>query len=158
MKGMGNGLFAPNGTLTRGMLVTTLYRLADEPQVAEQSTFTDVAEDRYYSDAVAWAQANGIAKGMTDAAFCPEAPVTREQAATFLYRYVTEYLKVEPTQGADLSVYKDSDKISGFAKDAVAWATAEGLFEGFPDNTMQPRGTLTRAQMAKLLMVLDQKF
>ena len=108
MKGMGNGLFAPNGTLTRGMLVTTLYRLADEPQVAEQSTFTDVAEDRYYSDAVAWAQANGIAKGMTDAAFCPEAPVTREQAATFLYRYVTEYLKVEPTPVSytHLDVYK----------------------------------------------------
>ena len=71
---------------------------------------------------------------------------------------MTEYLKVEPTQGADLSVYKDSDMISGFAKYAIAWATAEGLFEGFPDNTMQPRGTLTRAQMAKLLMVLDQKF
>ena len=158
MEGMGNGLFAPNGTLTRGMLVTTLYRMAGEPQVGEKSTFTDVAENRYYSDAVAWAQANGIAKGVTDTAFCPEASVTREQAATFLYRYVTEYLKVEPAQGADLSVYQDSDKISGFAKDAVAWATAEGLFEGFPDGTMQPRGTLTRAQTAKLLTVLDQKF
>ncbi len=53
------------------MLVTTLYRMAGEPQVEEKSTFTDVAENRYYADAVAWAQANGMAKGVTDTAFCP---------------------------------------------------------------------------------------
>lgn len=158
MQGMENGMFAPNGTLTRGMLVTTLYRMAGEPAIGEKTTFTDVAENSYYADAVAWAQGAGIALGVTDTTFAPEAFVTREQAATFLYRYVAEYLKVEPAKGADLSAYKDSGKISEFAKEAVAWATAEGLFEGFPDGTMQPLGSLTRAQMAKLLTVLDQKF
>ena len=155
MNGVGNNRFAPNGSTTRAMLVTTLYRLADSPEVGEAATFTDAAEGAWYADAIAWAQDVGIAKGVTETRFAPNSNVTREQAATFLYRFVTEYLKVEPAESTDLSVYKDADKISGYAKTAVAWATAEGLFQGFEDGTMQPKGTLTRAQMAKLLTILD---
>ncbi len=155
MNGVGNNRFAPNGSTTRAMLVTTLYRLADSPEVGEGSTFTDVAEGAWYADAIAWAQDVGIAKGVTETRFAPNSNVTREQAATFLYRFVTEYLKAEPVKGADLSTYKDADQISNYAKEAVAWATAEGLFQGFEDGTMQPKGTLTRAQMAKLLTILD---
>ena len=159
MKGMEKDMFAPDGTLTRGMLVTTLYRLAGEPEVAGKATFRDVPDGRYFSKAVAWAQANGIVKGITEDSFCPNNPVTREQAATFLYRYVTEYLKQEPVQGADLSIYADAGKISNYAKKAVAWATAEGIFEGYKeDGTLRPAACLTRVQMAKLLTILDQKF
>ena len=150
--------FAPEGSLTRGQLVTTLYRLAGEPEVAEPATFADVKAGRYYTEAVAWAEENGIAKGITDTTFCPDKAVTREQAATFLYRYVTEYLEQEPATGADLSIYTDREAISKFARTAVAWATAEGFLQGFPGGSLQPRGTLTRAQMAKLLTILDQKF
>ncbi len=89
---------------------------------------------------------------------CPNSNVTREQAATFLYRFVTEYLKIESAESTDLSMYKDADKISGYAKTAVAWATAKNLFEGFPNGTLQPKDTLTRAQLAKLLTILDQNF
>ncbi|MGM9641321.1 MAG: S-layer homology domain-containing protein, partial [Faecousia sp.] len=158
MNGMSNSKFNPNGETTRAMLVTTLYRMAGEPEVTELSTFTDVPKNQWYAKAVAWAQDLGIATGVTDTTFCPGKAVTREQAAAFLYRYVTLYLKQEPAKGADLSVYKDADKITGFAKEAIAWATAEGLFNGFENGTFQPKGTLTRAQMAKLLTVLDQKF
>lgn len=158
MNGMGGGKFAPDGTTTRAMLVTTLYRMAGEPEVMELSTFTDVPANQWYAKAVAWAQDLGIATGATSTTFLPGAPATREQAAAFLYRYVTLYLKAEPVKGADLTVYKDADKISNYAKEAVAWATAEGLFQGFENGTMQPKGTLTRAQMAKLLTILDQKF
>ena len=90
MNGMDETHFAPEGNLTRGQLVTTLYRLAGEPEVAEAATFTDVKAGRYYAEAVAWAEDLGIAKGMTATAFQPEGTVTRQQAATFLYRYVTE--------------------------------------------------------------------
>ena len=158
MIGVGGGKFAPNGKVTRAQLVTTLYRLAGEPKVTELSTFTDVRENQWYAKAVAWAQDEGIAKGITDTTFRPDAPLTREQAATFLYRYITGYLKQEPVKGADLAVYKDADKISDYAKDAIAWATAEGIFEGFEDSTMRPAGTLVRVQLAKVLTVLDQKF
>ena len=158
MNGMDETHFAPEGSLTRGQLVTTLYRLAGEPEVAEPATFADVKAGRYYTEAVAWAEENGIAKGITDTTFCPDKAVTREQAATFLYRYVTEYLEQEPATGADLSIYTDREAISKFARTAVAWATAEGFLQGFPGGSLQPRGTLTRAQMAKLLTILDQKF
>ena len=158
MNGMDETHFAPEGSLTRGQLVTTLYRLAGEPEVAEPATFSDVKAGRYYTEAVAWAEENGIAKGITDTTFCPDKAVTREQAATFLYRYVTEYLEQEPVTGADLSIYTDREAISKFARTAVAWATAEGFLQGFPGGSLQPRSTLTRAQMAKLLTILDQKF
>lgn len=157
-KGMDETHFAPDGKMTRAMLVTTLYRLAGEPAVTEKSGFADVADGAWYADAVAWARSVGIAKGVTDTTFCPNADVTREQAAAFLYRYVTVYLKQEPVAGADLTTFKDWNLVSGYAKEEVAWAVAEGFFEGFGNGTLQPKGTLTRAQMAKLLTILDQKF
>lgn len=158
MKGMDKDIFAPNATLNRGMLVTTLYRLAGEPEVTGKSTFCDVPDGRYFSEAVAWAQANGIVKGMTEDTFCPANAVTREQAATFLYRYVTEYRKQAPAKGADLSQYTDAGQCSPFARTAMAWATAEGFLQGYGDGTAGPQNTTTRAQMAKFLTILDQNF
>ena len=93
MNGMDETHFAPEGNLTRGMLVTTLYRLAGGPEVTEKATFTDLRAGAYYADAVAWAQDLGIAKGMTETQFAPEKTVSREQTATFLYRFVTLYLE-----------------------------------------------------------------
>ena len=158
MNGMGGGRFAPNGNVTRAQLVTTLYRMAGSPQVEEMSTFADVHANRWYSAAVAWAQDVGIAVGVTETAFQPNGFTTREQAATFLYRYVTEYLKQEPTQGADLSAYQDAASISPYAEEALAWATAEGILEGFEDDTLRPRDVLSRAQLAKLMTIMDQNF
>ena len=158
MNGISTTRFAPNGALTRGQLVTTLYRLADTPEVTEPATFTDVKEGRYYTDAVAWAEDLGIVQGMTTTTFVPEGIVTREQAATFLYRYVTLYLKQEPIPGTDLKAYIDGEAVHSYAKTAMSWAVAEGFFEGYGDGTLRPGKTLTRAQMAKLLTILDQNF
>ena len=158
MNGMDETHFAPEGNLTRGQLVTTLYRLAGEPEVAEPATFSDVKAGRYYTEAVAWGEDLGIVKGMTDDTFSPEGTVTREQAATFLYRYVTNYLKQEPGQGADLKAFADGGKVQDYAKTAMSWAVAEGFFEGYGDGTLRPGAVLTRAQMAKLLTILDRDF
>ena len=158
MKGMDTTHFAPEKDLTRGQMVTTLYRLAGEPEVTEPATFTDVAMGRYYTNAIAWAEDLGIAKGMTDTTFAPEGTVTRQQAATFLYRYVTLVLEEEPTQGGDLTGFTDGGKVHDYAKTAMAWAVAEELFEGYGDGTLRPGAFLTRAQMAKLLTILNQNF
>ena len=158
MNGMDETHFAPEGSLTRGMLVTALYRLAGEPEVTEPATFTDVAQGRYYADAVAWAEDLGIVKGITATAFQPEGTVTRQQAATFLYRYVTEYLEQEAVEGADLTAFTDGSKVQDYAKTAMSWAVAEGFFEGYGDGTLRPFTALTRAQMAKLLTILDLDF
>ena len=158
MNGMDETHFAPEGSLTRGMLVTTLYRLAGEPEVAEPATFSDVKAGRYYAEAVAWAEDLGIAKGMTATTFQPEGTVTRQQAATFLYRYVTEYLEQEAVEGADLTAFTDGGKVQEYAQTAMSWAVAEGFFEGYGDGTLRPFTALTRAQMAKLLTILDLDF
>lgn len=158
MQGVGRNSFSPNGKVSRAMIVTTLYRMAGSPQVATDRSFTDVEDGKWYTDAVAWAVEAGIAKGITETAFAPNATATREQAATLLYRYVTLYLGDAAVQGADLSGFTDSNAISGYAETAMAWAVSEGLFQGFEDNTLRARGPLARAQLAKLLTVLEQEF
>lgn len=107
---------------------------------------------------VAWAQANGIAKGVTQTTFGPERPGHPEQAAAFLYRYVTGYLGRTPAPGGSLSGFADAGRISPYAEAAVAWAVAEDFFQGYEDGKLYPRAELTRAQMAKLLTILDQNF
>ena len=158
MNGVSDNRFAPDSKLTRGMLVTTLYRLAGEPEVTEAATFTDVPGNRYFTQAIAWAQDVGLAKGVTETRFAPESSVTREQAVTFLYRYVTLILEQEPGRGGDLTQFTDAGKISKFAEKPMAWATAEGFLEGYGDGTVGPQKSVTRAQMAKFLTILSQDF
>ena len=155
-QGMDATHFVPNASTTRAMMVTTLYRLAGSPEVTEKSSFTDVPENTWYTDAVAWAVQNGVTEGTSEETFSPHENVTREQAATFLYRYATNVLGFWFTLEGDLSGYTDGDRISEFAAEAVLWATDAGIFEGFPDGTFQPQGALTRAQLAKILTVLNR--
>ncbi len=154
MQGVGGGRFSPNNSLTRGQLVTTLYRMAGEPEVEQTSSFTDLREGAYYADAVAWAQENGIAKGVTETRFAPEQSVTREQAAVFLHRFVTEYWEQAAVETADLTEFPDGGQVSLYARTAMAWAVGAGFLEGYEDGALRPTRVLTRVQMAKLLTLL----
>ena len=150
MKGMGGGLFQPNGTLTRGQLVTTLYRMAGEPETEGDSPFTDVDMERFYGKAVVWAAKNGIAKGVNTTVFAPHAPVTREQMVTFLYRYAN--LAGEDVTGDyDLTEFGDHGAIHNYAKEPLAWAVDKGLVTGM-DGLLNPRGNATRAQIATIFL------
>ena len=152
MDGVGGNLFDPNGTLTRGMMVTVLYRLESEPTVTGGSEFTDVAEGQWYADAVTWAAANGIVNGIGETEFAPSMEITREQLATMIYRYAA-YKGYDVTAGGmALQEYTDYEDISEYAVNALAWAVSEGLVNGMGDNTLQPVGTATRAQTATILM------
>ncbi len=151
MDGVGDNLFAPNSQTTRAQLVTILYRLEGEPEVSGTSGFSDVAAGIWYTDAVAWAAANGIVNGTTDTTFAPGEDITREQLVTVLYRYA-EAKGYDVSARADLSAYPDADQIQSYAAESVAWAVAEGLIQGFEDNTLRPAGNATRAQIATILM------
>ncbi len=151
MDGVGDNLFAPNSETTRAQLVTILYRLEGEPEVSGTSGFTDVAADTWYTDAVAWAAANGIVNGVSETEFAPGKDITREQLATILFRYA-EAKGYDVSARADLSAYPDADQIQSYAAESVAWAVAEGLIQGFEDNTLRPAGNATRAQIATILM------
>ena len=87
--GAGKGLFAPDATVTRGQFVTFLYRLSGEKSDAVHP-FTDVPAGSYYEPAIAWAYSKGITTGTSKTAFSPDAPCTRAQIITFLYRYFNQ--------------------------------------------------------------------
>lgn len=148
-RGVSDTIFNPNGTMKRAMVVTVLYRLAGEPEVTGTNKFTDVKEGYYY-DALLWATQNGIANGMSDTKFAPDAAVTREQMVAFLYRYA-QYTKMDLTGAADLGAFVDADKVSPYAQTAMAWAVANGLVKGMGNQTLLPTGTASRAQVAQII-------
>ena len=127
MNGVGNGMFEPNGSVTRAMLVTILYRQAGSPSVeGKTNPFIDVKPNKYYTDAVIWAFHNGIVNGTTPTTFEPEEPVTREQIATILYRQAGSPAVTE----TDLSHFLDASDVSSYAANAVRWAVSEGVIKG----------------------------
>lgn len=151
MQGTGEGVFSPDRTTSRGMIVTILYRLEGSPAVSGDLTFADVAEELYCADAVKWAVSNGIAAGYSESAFGPNDPITRAQLAVILYRYAG--LKgYDVAARADLSAFADADKIGAWAQNALEWANAEGLVNGRKNNLLDPQGNATRAQTAVILM------
>ena len=147
MNGVGNGMFEPNGSVTRAMLVTILYRQAGSPSVeGKTNPFIDVKPNKYYTDAVIWAFQNGIVNGTTPTTFEPEEPVTREQIATILYRR-----EGTPEVKQDLSAFVDTDQVSSYAHAAMQWAVAEGVIKG-DGNRLNAKGDATRAEIATMLM------
>lgn len=149
MDGVSTYSFAPDATITRGMVVTMLWRMAGEPYAAPAG-FTDVASGRYYSTAVAWAAKNGIVEGMTSTTFAPNQAITREQLASILYRYA-KWLGFSGA-GSDISGYTDAGKVSSYAYDAMSWAVKTGVVTGTSARVLDPQGTASRAAAAQMFM------
>ena len=148
--GVGNDKFDPNGSMTRAMLVTVLYRLEGEPTVRGTSPFTDVSNNIWYTDAVIWAEDNAIVNGVGDNKFDPNSSITREQMATVLFRYA-QYKKYDTSASNGLSKYSDFSDISAYALNSLKWANAEGLITGRTTTILAPKGTATRAEVAAIL-------
>lgn len=150
MLGVSDTRFAPNQALSRAMLVTVLYRLADEPDVTADNPFTDVPAGQWYTNAVIWAAANGIVSGFGDGTFRPNALATRAQAAVMLCGYA-KLAGRDTTQRADLSAYADAAEIPSWALAEMQWANAAQLIRGRSDTILAPNAGTTRAEMAKIL-------
>ena len=153
MNGLDTNVFGPNETTTRAMLVTMIYRAVGEPAVRGTNTFRDVAANTWYTDAIIWASTNGIVTGVDDGLFNPNGAITREQLATILYRYA-KYVGDDVSASASLAGFTDAGSISDYAKDAMSWAVAAGLFEGRDNGKLEPTGTATRAEIATVFMRL----
>ena len=139
-------LFAPDEKLTRGMLVTMLYRLSGD-EVSGENDFSDVSDDAWYAEAVVWALEKGITSGYGDGTFGADDEVTREQLAVFLMRYAG--IDNEET---DTEKFEDDDMISDWAKSSVLWAKANGIVSGRDDGTFDGMGNATRAEIATVFM------
>lgn len=151
MKGLETDVFGVSGVMTRGQMVTILYRIAGEPSIKGLTNpFTDVAENRFYTDAVIWAASNGIVMGIGEGIFDPNGSVTRQQVATILYRFSGEKTSEQNLLGN----YPDGDKVSSYAKEAMNWAVSQGIIMGVANEgktTLSPAATATRGQMATIL-------
>lgn len=151
MNGVGENQFAPNAPLTREMLAVVLYNMEKQPESTGVNPFADVKADMWYTDAIVWANANGIVAGYDDSTFGLGDSITREQLAAILYRYA-QMKGYDVTEKADLTGYADSAAISGYAVEAMQWANANGIVNGMTATTLAPQGTATRAQVATMLM------
>ena len=143
-RGVGDGKFDPNGTMTRAMFVTVLYRIAGSP-AAGSAAFDDVAANAWYADAVAWGAANGIVKGYGDSRFGPNNLVTREQMCALIVRYL-EYAGFALPAGAEAAGFADVETISAWAGDAVAFCQTRGLVNGRDNGCFDPQTGASRAE------------
>jgi hypothetical protein len=156
MQGTGDGLFSPNLPVTRGMLVTMLYRLNGSPEVTADLPFADVDPDSWYYAAIRWAYENGIILGISDTEFGAGLDITREQLVTILYRYALKRGLVGEYD-VTLDDFADKDQISPWAAEAMLWAKAEGIISGVTADTLDPQGAATRAQVAAIFQRFMEK-
>ena len=151
MHGMSENTFSPNTPLQREMLAVILWNLAGNPEPKNAAAFSDVISSQYYAKAIAWASENGIVSGYGDT-FGVGDSITREQFAVMLYRYA-QYKGYDTTQGGmAVREFSDYEKISDYAKTALAWAVNTGIMHGMGDGTLAPQGQATRAEAATMLM------
>ena len=144
--------FHPDQAMNRAMLVTVLYRMEKEPTAGGRGkSFADVPAGAYYAKAVAWASDKGIVAGYSETQFGPEDTITREQLAVILNRYAT-YKGYNTSKTADLAAFQDADQISEWARVPVQWANAMKLLNGRTSTTLAPKGSATRAEVAKILV------
>ena len=149
MNGVGNYRFAPNENLTRAQIAQILYAQAGSPEVSGEMAFKDVTADKWYYKAVLWASQNGITGGYEDGTFRPNSNITREQLARMLYAHAGT-----PAVSGDLSGFADGNQVSGWAKDAVIWATSNHIINGVKINNVlhiSPKGNATRAEAATMM-------
>ncbi len=150
MNGVADDKFAPNGTTTRAMIVTILYRLEGEPVIRSGMPFDDVKESDWYAKAVSWAESQGIVTGYGDGRFGPNDPITREQLAAILYRYAQT--KGQGFQGlwSFKLDFPDAGSVSDWATEAMSWMVMNGIINGM-DGKLNPQGNATRVQVAAMV-------
>ena len=152
--GVSETQFAPSQSMTRGMLVSVLYRFNGTSHTGS-SPFADVSSNAWYGNAVSWAYANNLVSGVSDTSFAPNTPITREQAAVMLARYL-KFSGVALESGTP--DFQDTASISGYAKESVGAMQKAGLLSGDNEGNFRPDAQITRAEIASIFMRLCQKY
>ena len=158
MKGISDTHFDPNGSITRAMFVTILYRIENEPDFVP-SPFVDLEVDSWYEDAVAWAYEHGVTIGVSDTEFAPDRIIIREQIVAMIYRYAKfKGYDITAYNEAAYGTYADAKDTTEYAVPAFTWAVSEGIINGKSATTLKPHDNATRAEAAALMMRLFEKF
>ena len=155
MVGTSPDTFDPNGTMTRAQMVQILYAMEGKPSVGK-ANFSDVKGDAWYSDAVAWAQKEGIVAGHTDGTFRPDDTITREQMAAIMKKYA-EHNGKQVSGHTSAKNFDDSKNISGYAVEAISWGLDAGMMDASLGN-IRPKDNATRLEMAKMIKAYDDTY
>lgn len=157
MTGYEDGSFAPEADLSRGDIVTMLWRIAGEEEMEyDEALYTDVEEGAYYETAAMWANETGIMTGLSEGTFGYGNETTREEIATILYRYASALVESgDLDEGAleatdDLSSFSDAASVSSYAEKAMQWAVGSGIISGNDDGTLAPGRAASRAEIAAM--------
>lgn len=156
--GYDNGTFGPYDNITRGQLVTILWRMEGKP-VSSSAGFSDVSSSDFYYSAALWAQKNGVIKGYGDGTFGGERLITRQEAAVMLANYASFKgydTASDKTALKNISGWREADS---WALDSLGWCVDQGLMSGkdTPSGAyLDPMGSTWRSAMAKMIMVLDR--
>jgi hypothetical protein len=148
-----DNMFNPGSSITRGMVVTMLYRLEGEPDISSASTFTDISFDAFYTDALTWAQEIGLVGGYGDGRFGSGDFMTRQDIAVILTRYADlAGIALHPIrEGVE---FRDADRIAGYAAEAVIQAFVAGIIDDRGNGAFDPIGTESRAEFIVMLLRL----
>ena len=158
MNGYSGGAFGPNDNVTRGQVATILWNRERKPQpLRDGRNFTDVTAGKYYSEAVAWASDAGIVNGYADGRFGPDDNVTREQLSAMLRNYAKyKGLSLSGSSATAHAGMADAGNVSAWAASSVGWCFSHKLLSGSTDGKISPKGYATRAQVAKMVVMLNK--
>ena len=159
-KGLFSGVteeyFAPEESITRGMLVTVLWRMESKPVVNYLMRYEDVDQSAYYAEAIRWAASEGIVNGYSETEFAPDKEITREEFAAIINRYA-DYIGEGDGNKASITGFADSNEVSNWAYENMRWAVGTGLINGTDGNRLDPQGITTRAEAAAILQRFLEK-
>ena len=163
-KGVSDTHFAPEAPITRGMLAIVLgrYDNANVENYKNKNSFSDIDSSEYCHGYIEWANEKGIIKGMGDGTFHPHEEITRQDLAVMLFRYIHEYkgwclMSIEFGERFGSDFYKDDAQIAPYADLSIGALSVHGILEGFGYGVFVPLASVTRAQTAKILHVIDKE-
>lgn len=157
--GISSSMFGPEYTMTRGMFITVLARMSGENISGYYNTFNDITEDKYYCEPCSWAATKKIIDADADGNFNPEANITREQMATFLYRYAGTKGYISGSQDLNvISGYSDYSYLSSWAVDPMAWAVKNGIINGRTTTTLCPKDTAKRSEVSAIVYRFAEQY
>lgn len=154
MHGTSSNMFDPQRQTTRAQVVRVLFNMSGAEICDFEKIFSDVTEDQWCAIPITWGAHEKVIAGFTDGTFRPNDSITRQDLVVLLYRYVGS----PSVSGNQISKFSDASKIGAYAADAMEWAVENDIISGYLDDTVQPKGLTTRAQLAKIICVFYENF